>query len=254
MRTITAMIAVAGTCLIVVCGPKRIEKLPVPAEDESRAIRLMAEGDELIREGKEHLAMVNYLEATRLNPYDERAFNKLATAYLRLGMYYQARRSVERAIGLERKYAHAYNTWAILHLVDNDLKDASKLFRKAIQLDPLRPSFHMNLGFAEVRKGNVEEGLRSYRRAYELNPDIFDGERTVELYLGEPVDSASYYQFALVFAELGKLGPCLWYLEKALTNGFDDFDRLLSEPILKKFEGLDEYREFLQKFGIVSNR
>ena len=88
MKTTTAMIAVAVACLITACGLKRIEKLPVPPEDRIRAIRFLAEGDELLRDEKEHLAMVKYLEATRLNPYDERAFNKLAIAYIRLGMYY----------------------------------------------------------------------------------------------------------------------------------------------------------------------
>jgi tetratricopeptide (TPR) repeat protein len=251
MRTSTAMIMVAGTFLMVACGTKQIKKQPVPAEVRFQAIRLMGEGDELFKEGKVHLAMLKYLEASKVNPYEERIFNKLAIAYSRLGMYYQAKRSVDRAIGLNRRYAHAYNTLGILALAGDELKDASNSFRKAIAIEPESASFYINLGFAEVRRGNLEEGLRAYQKAYELKPDLLEGGDLVELDLGGPVDSAGYYQFALIFAELGKLDFCLWYLRKAISFGFDDYDRLLSEPIMQRFKDEETYQQFLRETGIV---
>ena len=35
-----------------------------------------------------------------------------------------------------------------------------------------------------------------------------------------------------------------------ISISFDDFDRLLSEPVFRKFDGVDEYRKFLEKFSI----
>jgi Flp pilus assembly protein TadD len=211
----------------------------------------MAEGDDLLREGKEHFAMLKYLEASRANPYEERVFNKLAVAYSRLGRFYQARRSVDRAIGLNNEYAHAHNTKGILYLEQDKLKNASRSFRKAIELEPKTASFYMNLGFAEVRKGNLEEGLAAYEKAYELNPDLLEDADLVELDLGGPVNADGYYQFGLVFAELGELNLCLWYLEKAISFGFDNYQRLASEPALQKFRNEEKYEEFLKQYGIV---
>jgi len=250
MKPRTAMILIAAACFIVACGPKTIKKRPVSPEARLEAIRLMGEGDALFRENKEHLAMLKYFEATKVNPYEEVAFNKLAIAQSRLGRYYQARRSVDRAIGLNREYARAYNTSGILYLVENDLKDASKSFRKAISLKPAVPGFYVNLGFTELRRGHLEEAIMAYETAAELQPDVFEKQDSVELDLGGPVDPASYYQLGLVFAKLGKLDLTIWYLEKAISAGFDDYETLVSEPVLMRFKDEEAYQDFLKRNGV----
>jgi len=250
MKLTTAMILIAGACLSIACGPRRIEKRPVPQETRLKAIRMMGEGDDLFRAGKEHLAMLKYFEATQVNPYEEIAFNKLAIARSRLGMYHQARRSVDRAIGLNGDYARAYNTLGILHMVEKDLKAASESFRKAIELESCVPGFYLNLGFTEVQRGNLEEAMRAYQTAKELQPDVFENQEFIEMDLGGPVDSASYYELGLVFARFGKLDLCIGYLEKAVTAGFDDYESLASEPVLLKFRNEETYQNFLQRYGI----
>ena len=76
---------------LLACGPSRITKLPVPQERLLKAYRLMAEADRMLAEGKNHLAVLKYIEATTLNPYQETIFNKLAVAYCRIGRYPQAK-------------------------------------------------------------------------------------------------------------------------------------------------------------------
>jgi tetratricopeptide (TPR) repeat protein len=250
MKPRTAMILVAAACFFVACGPKAIKKRSVSPEARLEAIRLMGEGDDLFSEGKEHLAMLKYFEATRVNPYEEVAFNRLAIAQSRLGRYYQARRSVDRAIGLNREYARAYNTRGILYLVENDLKDASRSFRKAISIKPDVPGFYVNLGFTEVRRGNLDEAITAYEKANELQPDVFEKQDSLELDLGGPVDPASYYQLGLVFAKLGKLDLTIWYLEKAILAGFDDYETLASEPVLMPYKEEQAYQSFLERNGV----
>jgi len=197
------------------------------------------------------MAMLKYLEASQLNPYEEKVYNKLAVAYARLRMYYQARRAVNRAIGLNKDYAYAYNTEGILNLADKDLKAASGSFRKAITLRPDIASFHVNLGFAELERGNRKAAMEAYERANALDPELFQKDDFVELGLRGPVDPGHYYEFGLVFAELGKLDFCLWYLKKAIATGFDDYEKLLSEPVLQKFKDREEYQTFLQQYGVI---
>jgi tetratricopeptide (TPR) repeat protein len=250
MKSKTAMMALAAACCSIVCGPKTIDKQPVPHESYSHAIRLMAEGDRLLQDEKVHLAMLKYLEASQENPYDEKAFNKLAGVYSRLQMYYQARKAVNRAIGLNKDYAFAYNTQGILNLTDKDLKGAASSFRKAIELKPDVASFYVNLGFAEGQRGNPERALRAYRRASELEPDIFERGQSRKLDITGFANPLRYYELGLVFAELDKFELCLWHLEEAISLGFDDYKRLRSEPALQRFRDLAEYQEFLDMYGV----
>ena len=61
----SAIILVAVLLFEVACGPRIIKKQPVPREKQLLAIRLMAEGDRLLQEKKDHLAMLKYLEASQ---------------------------------------------------------------------------------------------------------------------------------------------------------------------------------------------
>ena len=42
----------------------------------------MFEGDVLIKDGKDHLALLKYLESSTLNPYSQYCFSKLASPML----------------------------------------------------------------------------------------------------------------------------------------------------------------------------
>ena len=54
---------------LLACGPPRINKLPIPRQKVRKAYGLMAEVDRMIDEGKDHLVILQYMEATTLNPY-----------------------------------------------------------------------------------------------------------------------------------------------------------------------------------------
>ena len=251
MRSRNAISLIAAACFFVACGPKTIEKRPVSDEKRHQAILMMAEGDRLRKEGKDHLALLKYLEASQLDPYEEMAFNKLALAYCRLQMYPQARSAVKRAIGLNKDYAYAYNTQGILELSAQKPKSAVQSFATAVELKPDVASFYVNLGYAEGQRGNTEAAIAAFRRARQINPGIFDRQEFLELGSVGPVDPEHYYRLALVFAELASLDRSLYYLEKAFSSGFDDFERLASEPALQAFNEMPEYQNFLRSYGVI---
>ena len=186
-------------------GPERIVKLPVPRENVLQAYRLMAEGDEMALAGRSHFALLKYLEASRLNPYHEVIFNKLAIAYSRLQQFRQAERAVERAIRLEPRYSSAHNTIGIVYLANRSNKRAIRSFQEAISLKPEEANFYVNLGQAYFREEKYKEALRTYQKALELDPEILENADVIEL-TPQPTEVATLerlYQMARVFAELG---------------------------------------------------
>ena len=54
-----ALIVLTGSLLT--CGPSRINKLPIPRERVLKGYRLMAEADKMLKEGKDHLAILGVI-------------------------------------------------------------------------------------------------------------------------------------------------------------------------------------------------
>ncbi|MGH9340631.1 MAG: TPR end-of-group domain-containing protein [Acidobacteriota bacterium] len=247
-----AAVALIASWLLFGCGPHRIEKLAIPPEDMILSYRLMAEGDELLSEGKDHFALLKYLDASTLNPYHEVIFNKLAIAYSRLHRFYQAERAVRRAVGLNPDYPYAYNTYGIIQLAGKDPEGAIDSFQKAIGLNPEAANFYINLGYAQVQTLEFEDGLNSYRRALAMDPEILNKEEAIQLSYarGEEPDPEQPYQMARLFAELGNKESCLHYLHKALSLGFSDRERLQKENAFEKWRGDSDFITLLGSYGI----
>lgn len=251
-RTIIVVLFVLGLFSPVGCSA-RIQKQPIKPADEIQAIRYTVKGDGLLREGKDHLALLAYLEASALNPYNEVIFNKLAIAYARLQEFRQAKRASDRSIRLEPGYPFAYNTRGIVYLGLAQAGNAVKSFKKAIRLAPDKPAFLINLGSAELKRGHFDEAREAYHHALELDPHAFDLEDTLEV---EAVRADSrpnperYYQMAIFFAELGDKENVLYYLSKALEDGFRDGQRLGTEAAFEAYRGDADFLSLVRSFGV----
>ncbi len=236
-------------------GPERINKIPVPRENVLRAYRLMAEGDQLALAGQAHFSLLKYLEASRLNPYHEVIFNKLAIAYSRLSQFRQAGEAIDRSIRLEPDYAFAHNTKGIVQLANEFHQSAIRSFKKAIQLKPEEANFYVNLGHAYLRIDKYEEGLKTYQIALEMDPEILAKADVIELAYQRQQEESSerFYQMARIFAELGDKTVCLDYLGKALSAGFANGRRLLGDAAFEEFHKDEDFIDLMLLFGIEGN-
>jgi tetratricopeptide (TPR) repeat protein len=247
---------VALLTLVLVAGCGGIPRIQKPASFPSDRVvlsyRLVAEGDRLLEEGKDHLAMLKYVEAADANPYHEVIFNKLAISYSRLQMYDQASRAVRRSIGLRPDYSYAYNTMGIVSLAQGDDRGALRALRKAVQLDPAVASFRVNLGHAHMQRSEFAEGLAEYRKALELDPEVFSRSDAVQLpFPGDDrAVSERFYQMAKFFAGQGDKDASLLYLGRALSAGFSDGERLGKETAFEKLRDDEEFLRLLNLYGI----
>ncbi len=242
----------AGLLLIATaCPAARINREPVSAEQRVQAHRLTTEGSLLLREGKDHLALLKFVEASTLNPYDPLIFNKLAITYSRLLRFRQAQKAIRRALQLDPDYAHAHNTQGILHLAARKEAEAIRSFRKAIRLEPKKAIFYVNLGTAYLNRGKFREGRQAYHQALALDPGILKFEDVIQI-AASPQETApeKHFQMSLLFAETGDLQNSLYYLAKALADGFRDAERLAREPAFSRLRQSPEFLSLLRSYGL----
>lgn len=247
-------ILIAGLILALpACtGIHQIKRGQIAPDKVALSYRLTAQGDKLLEEGKDHLALLKYLEAADLNPYQEAIFNKLAIAHSRLFQFDRAKKAAERALGLNPKYPYGYNTLGIIRLADGDGKGAIKALKKAVQLRPGVAGFHVNLCQAYMQERNYKAAKKECFEALQLDPLAFNRKDTVELNSpsGEQPDPERHYQMALFFAELGNKDSCLVYLQKALSAGFNNAKRISEEKAFKNLKSDEDFTRLLQSYGL----
>ena len=150
-------------------------------EDVILSYRLCAEGDKLLGEGKDYPALLKYLKASEVNPFNEAIFGKLAMTFARAQQFSRAMEATKRAIGLNPDYPFAYNTQGIIFLARGEYSKAILSFKKAIDLNPGVASFYANLGTAYIQLSRFDEWRDAYRKAVEIDPQVFSGSEGIQL-------------------------------------------------------------------------
>ena len=118
------------------------------------------------------------------------ALNKnLAIGYIELGdlKLYQdfdwkgAEDNYQKALSLEPENADVlYSLGGGLYFVTGRWNDAIRIMKKCIELDPLKPISHLNLGNILTHAGHPDEAIIYFKKALELDPQFQRGH----LYLG----------------------------------------------------------------------
>ncbi|MGA9643225.1 MAG: tetratricopeptide repeat protein [Terriglobales bacterium] len=206
-------------------GPPPLHRVEPPAAGAT-AKELEIQGDDL-ESNKNYLDAIDYYQAAlKKDPASAVLVNKVGMSQLLLRRYKDARKSFERAIRLDKKYANAYANLGVVYYEDGSCGKAVKYYDLAIGLDGDEAVFYNNRAAALFVKKDFEKAMADYNKALQLDPDIF--ERAVrgggvQAKLPSPEDIAHYdYVLAKIYARNGAAERSLHYLKKAMEEGYKD--------------------------------
>src|SRR5580704_5214552 len=217
-----------------------------PPAPEATVADLEARADQL-RTVKLYLDALDYYRAAiAKEPNSARLLNKVGISELMMQRYREAKKSFDRSIKADRKFADAYNNLGVVLYEERRYGLAVKQYRRAIAIDSGSASFFSNLGAALFAKKEFEPAVTAYQHAMELDPDVF--ERTsrggVQAQLPSPDDRAHYdYTVAKLYAKMGFSERSLEYLRKALEEGYKDFNNVYKDA---EFAGLRKDKRFTE--------
>lgn len=203
--------------------------------------------------GDIYMARKMYREAVEMYgkmPEDSHvAWNKKGIAYHQLGQMGLARKSYERSVKLNPKYAEAINNLGTVAYAQKNYRRATNQYRKALVITPESASIHSNLGTALFARKKYEEAIVEYQKALELDPNVFEHrgsqgtvlqERTVE------ERAKFHYELARVYAKTGQSERALQYLRKALEEGYKDRDKIAGESAFADLKENPEFQAILK--------
>jgi len=219
-------------------GPPPIHRAEPPAPEASPE-ELEQRGDDL-RANKNFLDAVDYYQAAlKRSPGSATLLNKIGICQILLRRLIESKKSLERAVRADHRYADAYNNLGVVYYefgVNNhtsgDFNKAIKMYDKAIALSDEYASYYNNRAAAYFAKKRYEQASIDYANALRLDPDIF--ERTsragVQAMLPSPEDKARYeYVVAKLYAKMGVTDRSLHYLRKAMEDGYKDIKNVYKD-------------------------
>jgi len=203
-----------------------------PPAPDATAADLELRGDQL-RTEKLYLDALDYYRAALAKlPNSAPLLNKIGITELMMQRYREAKKSFERSIKADRKFADAYNNLGVVYYEEKKYGPAIKQYGEAIEITNDSASFYSNLGAAYFAKRKFEPAVIAYQKAMELDPDVF--QRTsrggVQAQLPSPEDRARYdYTVAKLYAKMGFSDRSLEYLRRAMEEGYKDFNNVYKD-------------------------
>jgi serine/threonine protein kinase len=79
---------------------------------------------------------------------------------------------IKRATELKPGYAWGYFHLAHLILYKGNVDESIRIFQKALELDPLNTAFNRNIGYAYIFSGDLETAIETLQRTIEMDPDF----------------------------------------------------------------------------------
>jgi tetratricopeptide (TPR) repeat protein len=219
-----------------------------------------------------------YVEA---GEYDDRAaevVEKLVTIapelaeghyYLGVVRFYRsdpegARAAAQKAISLAPDFPGGYLLLGVMALEENELEAAETHLAKAAEIDPENWRTNYLLGLVFYEKKDYFQAIEYFKHAVRLRPEYAPGHAVLAIcYLYEklyihalsefmtavdldPADHNSMYNIACIYSLQNKPEPALRWLERALDNGFSDFEHMKQDPDLDNIRESSEYREMIE--------
>ncbi len=151
----------------------------MPSSDETtrkRAYELLSEGVRLINAKRYGEAIDALNEANRLLPEDPDILMTLGGALIMAGKWNQAEALLQRAVEKHPENARLWLNLAAAILGRLELSPryrqdrAIEAYKKAIELDPVAPSAHYNVGLIHAQRQDWDQAIRWFEDALRANP------------------------------------------------------------------------------------
>jgi len=173
------------------------------------------------RTGNYPAAVKAYARGLAVEPDNVELLNSLGFALFQQGNSEAAIVALEKAVAADPQHWKAHNNLALAAIDIGELEVAEAHYRESLAVNP-QPAIYNDLGFVLERQGLSDEATRAYRKAIELDP----GSATAHYNLGSSLarigqlaESESHLRSALEISPSAEaytgLGIVLWQQERA---------------------------------------
>ncbi len=192
-----------------------------------------------------------YEDALEIDRDNAKLTNKLGIAYHQNQEVRDAERQYRRALDANAYFLPALNNLGSIEMSRDRYDAARRYFRRALIINPESPTVLQNMGYCLFALERYEDGLVFFIEALRLDPTLFEnsggGFGTM---VRQPQESQSMVSFYLakVFANVGDGDRAISLLYRAFEEGFTRSD-LLEDSV---FDFISTDERFVQLTSLLS--
>ncbi len=193
-----------------------------------------------------------YADAVEIDRDNARLINKLGIAFHQNQDVRDAERQYRRALDANEYFVPALNNLGSIEMSRERYDAARRYFSRALMINQESPTVLQNLGYCFFALERYEDGLTFFIAALRLDPTLFQssggGFGTM---VRQPQESESMVSFYLakVFANVGDGDRAISMLYRAYEQGFTRSD-MLQDSV---FDFISEDERFVQLTSLLTN-
>ena len=141
---------------------------------------LIQQADEAYAKGDLDKALMILREANYRKPYDAEILYKIAFIHYKKGAYQDAIEALEDALKGDDKDPAVYALMASSYRAQKQYAKAGEMIREALHLDPENAVYHFNYGNILQDLGHLEDAIKEYKKALELDSSLDAAKEEIE--------------------------------------------------------------------------
>ncbi len=165
-------------------------------------------------------------QALALAPENADLLSNFAATLLEAGRPDEAMARVQAALRADEKHDGALVNLGAIHAHHGEVRQAERVLRRALKLNPVNAAGHKQLAVLLERTGRPMDAMNHWR-------DALDFGR---------FDPDAYYQFGTRLAQAGRFGPATRVLERGLREAPNDPSLLMALATIRATCPLEEHR------------
>jgi tetratricopeptide (TPR) repeat protein len=199
-------------------------------------------------------AIIEYKKSVALDQYNASTLNRLGLVYHQSQKLPEAERYYREALKQNPYFIEVLNNIGTVEYARQRFDAALEQYDKALKIRPESPTILLNKGACLFDMKRYEEAVKATQHAIEIDPKIMDkasGFGTL-IQTSRRSDPMVSYYYATVYAAQGDKERAVSYLNRALDEGFKDFDKIKKEPAFAAMAADEGFLKLMDRIAALT--
>jgi tetratricopeptide (TPR) repeat protein len=233
-------------------------QLLMPQKSIEQATQHERRGDSFFARRLYEDAIIEYRRAVALDKYNAATLNRLGLVYHQSQKLNDAERYYREALKQNPFFIEVLNNLGTVEYARQRYGPALSQYQKALKIRPESPTILLNMGACLFDMKRYDEAIKATQHAIEIDPKILDratGFGTL-IQTSRRSDPMVSFYYAKIYAAQGEKERAISYLNRALDEGFEEYDKIKKEPAFTVLAAEEGYVKLLDRIAslITSNR
>ena len=224
------------------------------AKDLEEATLHERRGDSFFARKMYEDAVIEYKKSIAVDRYNAATLNRLGLVYHQSQKLNEAERYYREALKQNPYFLEVLNNIGTVEYARQRYQSALEQYEKALKIRPESPTILLNMGACLFDMKRYDEALKATQHAIEIDPRVLErasGFGTL-IQTSRRSDPMVSFYFAKIYAAQGDKERAISYLNRALDEGFKEFDKIKTDPVFHALSAEEGYIKLMDRIGALT--